>query len=86
MKDPLYSARGSSAVQRRWPGIAAATAVFVISDEPVSFSEFARLFRDGLLCSDALYLDGVISELVAPSLNRKDRSGVLGPIVAVFER
>jgi hypothetical protein len=27
----MYSARGSSAVQRRWPGIAAATAVFVIS-------------------------------------------------------
>lgn len=32
------------------------TAIFAISDDPVSFSEFARLFRDVLRCSDALYL------------------------------
>jgi hypothetical protein len=29
--DPLWTARGSSVVQRRWPGIAAAIAMFVIS-------------------------------------------------------
>jgi len=62
------------------------TAIFVISEEPVSFSEFARLFRDKLRCSDALYFDGVISELFAPSANRRDRGGTLGPIVVVSQR
>lgn len=64
----------------------AKTAVFVISEEPVSFSEFARLFRDALSCSDALYLDGVVSELFVPSLDRKSRGGALGPIVVVSSR
>jgi len=62
------------------------TAVFVISDEPVSFAGFARLFRDALSCSDALYLDGSISELHAPSVGRSDQGHSVGPIVAAFSR
>jgi uncharacterized protein YigE (DUF2233 family) len=63
-----------------------AHAVFVISEEGVSFAEFARLFRDGLSCQDALYFDGVISELYAPSLKRGETGHSVGPIVAVFAR
>lgn len=37
--------------------------VFAISDGPVSFHAFARLFRDALGCRDALYLDGSISQM-----------------------
>jgi len=59
--------------------------VFVISAEPVSFYEFARLFRDELHCKNALFLDGTISSLYAPGLKRDDRKIDLGPIIATTE-
>ena len=58
-------------------------AVFVISEEPVTFFEFAQVFRDQLGCRDALYLDGSISSLYAPRLERADRHAKLGPMFAV---
>lgn len=48
------------------------TVVFIISNEPVNFYEFARLFRDKYRCEEALYLDGTISGAVIPSLKRDD--------------
>ncbi|NKJ23602.1 uncharacterized protein YigE (DUF2233 family) [Dyella sp. SG609] len=36
--------------------------VFAVSESPVNFHTFARLFRDELGCRDALYLDGTISQ------------------------
>lgn len=42
--------------------------VFVISDNPVTFGKFAQFFRDALHCSNALYLDGSISSIYAPSI------------------
>jgi uncharacterized protein YigE (DUF2233 family) len=56
---------------------------FVISESPVTFYEFAGFFRDALLCRDALYLDGSISSLYAPNLNREDRGSDMGPILGV---
>jgi uncharacterized protein YigE (DUF2233 family) len=47
-------------------GVCAATpshVVFAVSEAPVSFHAFARLFRDTLGCRDALYLDGTLSRL-----------------------
>jgi len=44
--------------------------VFAISKEPVNFHDFGTLFRDGLSCPDALYLDGSISQMYAPELGR----------------
>ena len=41
------------------------------------------LFRDRLGAPDALYLDGVVSRLYAPSLNRDDGGMDMGPIVAI---
>lgn len=58
-------------------------AVFAITEEPVNFYEFALLFRDGLECPNALFLDGSISSLYAPELGRNDFSMGLGPIIAV---
>jgi uncharacterized protein YigE (DUF2233 family) len=58
-------------------------AVFVISESPVTFYEFARFFRDALHCREALYLDGSISSLYAPSLNRADRGSDMGPMLGV---
>jgi uncharacterized protein YigE (DUF2233 family) len=56
---------------------------FVISESPVTFYEFATLFRDSLHCLEALYLDGSISSLYAPQINREDHSSELGPILGV---
>jgi uncharacterized protein YigE (DUF2233 family) len=58
-------------------------AVFVNSEEPVNFHEFARLFRDQLACPNALFLDGTISSLHALELKRSDFRIDLGPIIGI---
>lgn len=60
-------------------------AVFAISDKAVNFHSFARFFRDALGLPDALYLDGSISRLYAPQLDRRDGGFAIGPIVGVVE-
>ncbi len=59
--------------------------VFVISNEPVNFYEFSQLFRDFFHCKDALYLDGVISQIYAPELGTLQNTGSgFGPILGVL--
>ncbi len=60
-------------------------AVFVISRGAVSFGKFARLFRDGLNCQNALYFDGVVSAFAQRDSIVQGGSYPAGPIVAVFE-
>jgi len=60
---------------------AAGRVVFAISDRPVTFHEFGRLFRDVLKTPNALYLDGKVSKLYAPEMNREDGGLPMGPIV-----
>ena len=57
--------------------------LFAISEEPVSFYQFATLFRDELHCPNALFLDGTVSSLHAPELNRSDKKIDLGPMIGV---
>lgn len=57
--------------------------VFVISDQPVTFHQFGRIFRDDLGLPQALFLDGSVSRIHAPQLNRSDFGRWLGPIVGV---
>lgn len=83
---PAMTGRGQSAKIRNGVGVAGRMAYFVISEEPVTFTEFARMFRDDLKARNALYFDGSISSLYAPSVNRADRFMPVGPIVAVFEK
>ena len=52
-----------------------------ISNEPVNFHDFARLFRDVLGAPDALYLDGSISRLYHRATGRHDRGLPMGPIL-----
>ena len=59
------------------------TAYFAISNLPVTFNQFGRLFRDVLGTPNALYFDGSVSRLHAPALERSDFGRTLGPIVAV---
>ena len=58
-------------------------AVFAISGAPVTFHQFARLFRDRLGLPDALFLDGSVSRLYAPELGRNDAGTAMGPIIAL---
>jgi len=60
-----------------------ADVIFAISDEPVTFHAFARLFRDALGCANALFFDGSVSSLYAPELGRDDELVPLGPMVGV---
>ncbi|MFX0546043.1 phosphodiester glycosidase family protein [Roseovarius sp. S1116L3] len=61
-------------------------AVFAISEGPVNFHNFGRLFRDHLDLPQALYFDGNISRLQAPDLNRSDIGFPMGPIIGTVRR
>lgn len=61
---------------------------FAISDGRVNFHDFARLFRDHLLCPNALFLDGGRGAgLYLPEMRRNDFSwhGGYGPIFGLVE-
>lgn len=59
------------------------TAIFAISGARVNFHSFARLFRDELGTPNALFLDGSISRLYAPGIDRNDQGFPMGPIVGL---
>lgn len=61
------------------------SADFVISDEAITLGQLARYLRDGLGCSDALYLDGAVSVLWSPEMGRLDDSKGLGPLLYVLK-
>ena len=84
---PRIQANGPSLNVRNGVGVAdGRTAWFAISDEPVSFGRFARLFRDSLGCRNALFFDGTVSSLWDPRAGRRDSGYEFGPIVAVFAK
>jgi uncharacterized protein YigE (DUF2233 family) len=81
---PKIQPTGTSAKIRNGVGVRdGALVTFAISEEPVTFHAFARLFRDGLNCPNALFLDGSVSSLFAPNLKRADALSPMGPIIGV---
>lgn len=62
------------------------TLVFAISNKPVNFYDFASLFLEEFGCQNALYLDGVISEMYLPELGRWDSTGKFGVIIGVGKK
>lgn len=84
---PAFQHDGASRYVRNGVGVTGRhSATFVISERPVSFGKLARFFRDEMNCSDALYFDGAVSSLWAPSLGRQDTGSRLGPMVVVQPR
>jgi uncharacterized protein YigE (DUF2233 family) len=82
---PKFDENGESQLIRNGVGVKdAQTALFVISEDPVSFGRFARFFRDELGANNALYLDGSVSSLWDPGAGRQDTYPQLGPMLAVF--
>lgn len=81
--NPAFDAASTSRLIRNGVGISGDTVLFVISEQPINFYEFALFFRDELKCKDALYLDGVVSSLYSVKLRRNDSRASLGPIIGV---
>jgi uncharacterized protein YigE (DUF2233 family) len=85
---PRFDTRSTSLKPRNGVGIRDAhTVLFAISNGEVTFAAFARLFKNGLGCNNALFLDGgTASNLYVPSLNRSGNLISLGPMLGVFEK
>jgi uncharacterized protein YigE (DUF2233 family) len=83
---PAFDPDSASRFIRNGVGVLSAhEVVFVISEQAVTFYEFATLFRNGLGCKDALFLDASVSSLYSTSLQRRDVRAALGPIIGVTE-
>jgi uncharacterized protein YigE (DUF2233 family) len=86
---PAFILSSTDRKPRNGVGVSSSTEVhFAISKGWVNFYDFARFFRDGLRCSNALFLDGgAAAGLYAPELGRNDAPGHggYGPIIAVVE-
>jgi uncharacterized protein YigE (DUF2233 family) len=83
---PKFSANGTSAKVRNGVGVTpSGEVVFVLSENAVTFHQFASFFRDALGTPNALFLDGTISSLYSTELRRNDGFLPLGPMVGVYE-
>ena len=81
---PKFLKNSDSRFRRNGVGIAPDGRLFaVISNAPVNFHRFARFFRDVLGTPNALFLDGKVSRLYAPGLDRHDIGFSLGPMLGV---
>ncbi len=83
---PKFNPDSTSLKIRNGAGVCSDGSIqFVMSDEPVTFYEFAALFKDQLQCPNALFLDGgIASALYAPSINRHDKKD-MGVMVGVVK-
>ncbi len=83
---PKFSPTGTSRKIRNGVGIDDRGKItFVISENAVTFWEFASLFKDDLKSSNALFFDGSVSSLYAPDVSRYDGFFPVGPMVGAIE-
>ncbi len=82
---PGFNPASASRYIRNGVGVVGSKAIFVVSNHPVTFYEFAVFFRDNLHCQDALYLDGAVSSLYSTALDRNDARAKLGPMLGVAD-
>jgi uncharacterized protein YigE (DUF2233 family) len=83
---PKFPSEGVSRKVRNGVGVKNGdTVIFAISEGPVTFTAFAKLFRDKLETPNALFLDGSVSSMTAPGIERTGFRS-LGPMIAAFER
>ncbi|GAA5019544.1 phosphodiester glycosidase family protein [Acinetobacter puyangensis] len=82
---PQFIVDSSSKKIRNGVGLKDGTLYFVISDERVSFYQFAQFFKTGLGIDQALYLDGTISSLYSPHLKHTTQRAKLGPMLGVVQ-
>jgi len=84
---PRFLPESDSRKRRNGVGVTdSGDAIFVLADTPVNLYDFASYFREVLGVRNALYLDGTISRLYAPALDRNDPGVAMGPIIGVVEK
>lgn len=83
---PKFDAVSTSLNIRNGVGVSGDSVVFAISNENVNFHSLANLFKDHLNTPNALFLDGAVSKLYAPELNRNDSGAPMDPIIAVTSK
>ncbi|WP_058369694.1 phosphodiester glycosidase family protein [Psychrobacter sp. ENNN9_III] len=83
---PQFNPDSTSSKFRNGAGVCSDGSIqFVNSDEPVTFYQFASLFKDNLNCPNALFLDGgIASALYAPSIDKHDKKE-MGVMIGVTE-
>lgn len=84
---PKFRAKSESRKIRNGVGVSAdgRKATFVLSDEPVTFHAFAKVFQRHLNTPNALFLDGSISQLASSTVNRNGFRPV-GPVIIGTKR
>ncbi|MDQ3246084.1 MAG: phosphodiester glycosidase family protein [Pseudomonadota bacterium] len=83
---PKFDHDGESRNIRNGVGVTAdGKAVFVISEDLVSFGRLGRFFRDALKTPNALYFDGSVSSLWDPANGRQDSHVELGPMIVAVK-
>lgn len=83
---PQFNPDSSSIKFRNGVGVCSDGSIqFVNSDEPVTFYQFASLFKDDLSCPNALFLDGgIASALYAPIIDKHDKKE-MGVMIGMVE-
>jgi len=83
---PQFNPDSSSIKLRNGAGVCGDGSLQLVnSDEPVTFYQFAELFKDELGCSNALFLDGgIASALYAPSIDKQDKKE-MGVMIGLVE-
>ena len=83
---PKFNPDSSSIKLRNGAGVCRDGSIQLVnSDEPVTFYQFAELFKNELGCSNALFLDGgIASALYAPSIDKQDKKE-MGVMIGLVE-
>lgn len=83
---PKFSVDGASRKIRNGVGVTKnGEVVFAISEGPINFHDFARLFRDQYDCPNALFFDGSLSGLYGKDVGQRGGFLPLGPMVGAYE-
>ena len=83
---PQFDPDGTSAKIRNGIGVCSDGSLqFVNSEAPVTFYQFASLFKNELKCPNALFLDGgIASALYAPTIDKHDKKE-MGVMIGLVE-
>ena len=83
---PQFNPDSTSLKLRNGAGVCSDGSIqFINSDEPVTFYQFAALFKDDLKCPNALFLDGgIASALYAPTIDKHDKKE-MGVMIGLVE-
>ncbi|WP_180054674.1 MULTISPECIES: phosphodiester glycosidase family protein [unclassified Acinetobacter] len=83
--NPNFIPDSDSRKIRNGVGLKDATLYFVISQQPINFYDFARLFQQQLKTPNALYLDGSVSSVYIAALKRHRQYRAVGPMLAYID-